>query len=113
MLLGHFGGDAILFKRQCQALLLQMQPVLVKTQPVPLPPQSTKGVEIAVTLAAPMAELDAEFKGCTGSADKLGFINATQLIVFFDCRNGCFTDADSADLLGFYQPDLKLPAGQL
>jgi len=93
----HHGRQALLAQRlgQPQAAMLGPQGLgAVEVAEV------AEGVEVVIPHLQPVAEMDAELVAAMGGAQELRLVDADQLVVVADGREGCLADADDADLLG-------------
>ncbi len=95
-----------------QAVRLQHQPMLMKGAQVVTQTIDAKRMEIGVTEAAPVVELDAELKRRLGCPEEVALGDVEHGVELLDRRHGGLADPDDADLGGLDQSDLNLwPAG--
>ena len=78
-------------------------PVMVEADIVHVTPERAERVDIAIALAAPIAELDAELEGGLGRGHELGLIQPQPLDEGADVRQRRLAHAHDADLFGFDQ----------
>src|SRR5690606_31260573 len=70
-------------------------------------PRHPERMEIAIALAAPVLEGNAELEARSRSADEVALVDAQQLVEGTRSRNGGFAHPDGADLVGFDEHDLQ------
>src|SRR5882724_1210949 len=74
---------------------------MMKSNPAHVAAETAERMHIAVADPRPVNKLDAEFEGRAGGGHKMGFIDTQPFVKGADMGNGCFTDANDADGLGF------------
>src|SRR5690242_11727769 len=88
-----------------EALAAPLQPEMLEVRHPYGFADRAKGVEIFVADPIPVLELDPQFEGRCGRAQKRLFVD-TEQIVEGACRgNGGFPNADRSDFIGFDQGD--------
>ena len=88
------------------------QPQLVERNAVERPADLAELMEVAVLLAGPADEFDAELVGGVRLAEELRFIEPELEVEFEDRRDRAFADSDGADRLGFDEDDAASAAAE-
>src|SRR6476620_1847475 len=88
--------------------LARCEPQLVRMKPQHVAADLPEPVDIGFARRAPIDEVDPQLEGRLALADQLQGIDPGQRHQVADVRDRRFADADDADLLRLYQPDLDL-----
>jgi hypothetical protein len=75
--------------------------------------RQAEGMEVVLADVAPVLELDAELEGGLRGGHELLLVDAQQLVVGEQRRDGGLADADGADLVGLDEPDVERLAEHL
>ena len=85
-----------------------LEPVVVKFDSQHVESVESKRVDIAVTDACPVPELDAQLVRRIGCPDEVAFIDLEKCIEQVDLRYCGLANSDSADLVRFDELNLKV-----
>ena len=84
----------------------QPVPVVVERHQPQVLPDGTKRVDVAVALATPVHELDAQLEAGHGAAHEVVFVDAQRLVELLDGGDGGLAHADGGNLVGLNQVDV-------
>jgi hypothetical protein len=88
------------------------QPILVAAQPPQVLADDAEAMEIALALAPPVPELDAQLERPLRLAQEVVLVEAEQLVELLDGGDGRLAHPDRADRLGLDEDDLVQPLEQ-
>ena len=83
------------------------QPVMMERQQPQRTANQPEAVHIGTVRPAPAFKGDAQFESAAGCGQEFSLINAKCIVEIADCRNGCFTNPDRTDFIGFNQRDRR------
>ena len=98
-------GHAQVLQLRCLAPCSRGEPVLMERQEIEIAAIGAERVEIAVPLATPVDELNAQLERALRCRDKVVFGNAQRFVESADRRDRRLAHADRADLVAFDQGD--------
>src|SRR5690606_34124903 len=99
--------EAVIAEVSCQALRAGLEPEVLEVGHPGRRSGDAECVEIAVAVTAPVLEGNAQLEARPGRADELTFVDPEQPVEGARSRDGGFTDADRADLVGLDEDNLE------